>query len=236
MPPRTRSYKRRPYKKPTRLTKPLRNAVKKIVRGTMETRYFDYRVTAEQVINNQLSNASASYFSDPCDVPLFSSAAATSMEGRTGNEIDIRRIRWAGKFKINATSLTQLRLRFIAVRTPTSTGAQPTVGKITLNSTTTATNFLEPVAPDTPYQILLDRRYVFTPPTSGTHYKDVVLDIRTPTKQSRKVVYSDTSTTIDYTAVMKGHIRIYWFEDNGASTSTTSSIVSSQMRTFFKDV
>lgn len=230
-----RVYKRRPARK-AKLSTGLKKAVKAIVSKSTEMRYFDYRVTAEQIINNQLSNASASYYSDPCDVPLFSSAAATSMEGRTGNQIDIRRIRWAGKFKINATALTQLRLRFVAVRFSSSAGAAPSVGKITLNPTTTSTNFLEPIAPDTPYQILTDKRVVFTPPTSGTHYRDVVLDFRTPASQKRLVQYSDTSTTIDYTSVMKGLIRIYWFEDNGASTSTTSSIVSSQLRTYFKDM
>ena len=54
--------------------------VKKMVEPNPELRYFDYRVTAEQVINNQLSNSSASYYSDPCDVPLYSGSASTSME------------------------------------------------------------------------------------------------------------------------------------------------------------
>lgn len=233
---------RKGYKKPakkTTLPAGLKNAVKAIAKKTcdktQEMRYFDYRVTAEQVLNNALSNSSVSYYSDPCDVPLFSSAAATSMEGRTGNQIDIRRIRWAGRFKINATSVTQLRLRFVAIRFATSAGAAPSVGKITLNSTTVATNYLEPIAPDTPYQILVDKRVTFTPPTSGIHYRDVVLDIKTPASQRRMVTYSDTSTTIDYTSVMKGLIRIYWFQDNSTLTSTDYSITSSQMRTLFKD-
>lgn len=211
--------------------------VKNVLSKTLEMRYFDYRVVAEQIINNQLSNASASYYSDPCDVPLFSSAAATSMEGRTGNQIDIRRVRWTGKFKLVASGQPQLRLRFIAIRFLTSSGNAPSVGKITLNPTTLTTNYNEPIAPDTPYQILLDKKVILTPPVNtGTYYKDVTLNLRSPVGQKRLVTYSDTSTTIDYSSVMKGLIRIYWFEDNGASTTAISSILSSQMRTYFKDV
>lgn len=237
MPPK-RSYRKKASKKgPAKLSTGVRKAVKAIVSKSQELRYFDYRVTAEQILNNQLSNASVSYYSEPCDVPLYSGAAATSMEGRTGNEIDIRRIRWAGKFKLVASSQPQLRLRFIAVRWANSSGNNISVGKITLNPTTTSTNYLEPIAPDCPYQILCDKRVKWTPPfASGTQYRDVVLDFKTPASASRKVMYSDTSTTIDYTTVMKGLIRIYWFEDNGGSSSAVTSIVSSQMRTWFKDL
>lgn len=217
-------------------TSSLMKVVKRVCEKTQELRYFDYRVTAEQIINNQLSNSSASYYSDPCDVPLFSAAAATSMEGRVGNEIDIRRVRWVGKFKLVASGQPQLRLRFIAVRFLTSSGSAPSVGKITLNPTTLTTNYNEPIAPDTPYQILLDKKVILQPPVNtGTYYKDVVLNLRTPKGQRRVVTYSNTSTTIDYSSVMRGLIRIYWFEDNGASTTAISSILSSQMRTYFKD-
>lgn len=216
----------------------VKDYVKNALSKTLEMRYFDYRVTAEQIINNQLSNSSASYYSDPCNVPFFDGTVATSMEGRTGNQIDIRRVRWTGKFKLVASGEPQLRLRFIAVRFLTSSGNAPVVGKVMLNSTTLTTNYNEPIAPDTPYQILLDKKVIFTPPVNtGTYFKDVTLNLRSPAGQKRLVTYSNTLVTpVDYTIVMKGLIRIYWFEDNGPSTTAISSIVSSQMRTYFKDL
>lgn len=225
---------RRRTAKKANLTPQVKNAVNAIVDRRLEMKQYDVTQTTTQVINNQLSNASISYYCDFADVGLYVNTTA-GMNGRVGTEIDIRRILWRGKFLINSSVQPQMRLRFILVRWANNSTNQFNVGKITTNAATTALAYTDIIAPDTPYQILLDRRVEVTPPLAGNYYKTVTIDVRTPANQSRKVQYSDTSSSQTFAGVTKGLLRLYWFEDNGVLTSTTTALTTSVSRTWFKD-
>jgi len=220
-----------------KVNKDVVNTVKKVITARQEHKTHDTKVTSVQVLTNQLSNTSSYRCDFGTDIPLFSNSAA-NQDGRIGREIDIRKMEWSGNFRLVSSLWSALNLRFILVKWTGAAGGQPTVGKIITDNATVSQVYQQSIAPDCPYTILMDKRMRLTPPSLGTALPNdftVRFTWKTPKTSRRLVEFSENNISLDYTAVMKGLYRLYWFSENDLSDPAYTSIQQSWSRVTYVD-
>jgi len=218
--------------------KALVKTIKSVLNKKLELKTQDVVYNTEQALSPIFSN-NASYINEITNIPQFAAGTASLQDGRVGTKLDIRRFVWCGRFKIVTNLDTQLRLRVIVVRWANNGGDEPSVTRIVTSGAVANQAYMQPTAPDCPYQILADRRYVFEPNFNlgagqQMHYF-VRLDIKTPKDESRIVEYSQTALTGTYSSVQRGLIRVYWMSDGDITDSAYTSCVAQFNRVYFTD-